>query len=101
MAWEKFEKNRTKKAEVPYKPSTIHEVAKKFLMTTSCIKDIQCGEAITREQVRMNKMLKTEKKEEEAKKELQEVQPKKATPKKNAKKSHPTATVSMPSPAAE
>ena len=35
MAWEKFEKNRTKRAEVPYKPSTIREVAKKFLTTTS------------------------------------------------------------------
>ena len=101
MAWEKFEKNRTKKAEVPYKPSTIHEVAKKFLTTTSHIKDIQCGEAITQEQVRMNRMLKAEKKEEGAKKELQEAQPKKAPPKKKGKKSHPTATVSMPSPAAE
>ena len=47
MAWEKYEKNRTKKAEVPYKPSTIREVAKKFLTTTSRIKDIQHGEAIT------------------------------------------------------
>ena len=101
MAWEKFEKNRTKKAEVPYKPSTIREVVKKFLTTTSRIKDIQRREAITREQVRMNKMLKADKKEEEAKKELQEVQPKKAPPKKKAKKSHPTATVSMPSPATE
>ena len=101
MAWKKFEKNRTKKAEVPYKPSTIREVAKKFLTTTSRIKDIQCGEAITHEQVRMNKMLKAEKKEEEAKKELQEVQPKKAHPKKKAKKSQPTTTVSMPSPATE
>ena len=34
MAWEKFEKNRTKKAEVPYKPSTIRDVAKRFLTTT-------------------------------------------------------------------
>ena len=82
MAWEKFEKNRTKRAEVPYKPSTICEVAKKFLTTTSHIKDIQCGEAITREQVRMNKMLKAEKKEEGTKKKLQEVQPKKAPSKK-------------------
>ena len=101
MAWEKFEKNRTKRAEVPYKPSTIREVAKKFLTTTSRIKDIQRGEAITREQVRMNKMLKAEKKEEKTKKKLQEVQPKKAPPKKKGKKSPPTATVSTPSPAAE
>ena len=101
MAWEKFEKNRTKKAEVPYKPSTIREVAKKFLTTTSRIKDIQRGEAITREQVRMNKMLKAEKKEEKAEKKLQEVQPRKAPPKKKGKKSPPTATVSTPSPAAE
>ena len=101
MVWEKFEKNRTKKAEVPYKPSTICEVAKKFLTTTSHIKDIQRGEAITREQVRMNKMLKAEKKEERAKKKLQEVQPKKAPPNKKGKKSSPTTTVSTPSPAAE
>ena len=101
MAWEKFEKNRTKRAEVPYKPSTIREVAKKFLTTTSRTKDIQCGEAITREQVRMNKMLKAEKKEEGTKKKLQEVQPKKAPPKKKGKKSPPTATVSTPPPAAE
>ena len=101
MAWEKFEKNRTKRAEVPYKPSTIHEVAKKFLTTTSRIKDIQRGEAITREQVRMNKMLKAEKKEEKTKEKLQEVQPKKAPPKKKGKKSPPTATVSTPPPAAE
>ena len=101
MAWEKFEKNRTKKAEVPYKPSTIREVAKKFLTSTSRIKDIQRGEAITREQMRMNKMLKAEKKEEGAKRELQEPQSKKAPPKKKAKKSHTTATVSVPPPAAE
>ena len=98
MAWEKFEKNRTKRAEVPYKPSTIREVAKKFLTTTSRIKDIQRGEAITREQVRMNKMIKAEKKEEKAK---EKVQPKKAPPKKKGKKSPPTATVSTPPPAAE
>ena len=96
MAWEKYEKNRTKKAEVPYKPSTICEVAKKFLTTTSRIKDIQCGEAITREQVRMNKMLKAEKKEEEAKRKLQELQPKETPPRKRTKKSTPTATVSTP-----
>ena len=101
MAWEKFEKNRTRKAEVPYKPSTIREVAKKFLTTTSRIKDIQRGEAITREQVRMNKMLKAEKKEEGVKKKLQETQPEKALPKKKTKKSHSTATVSTPPPAAE
>ena len=98
MAWEKFEKNRTKKAEVPYKPSTIREVAKKFLTTTSRIKDIQRGEAITREQVRMNKMIKAEKKEEKTK---EKVQPKKAPPKKKGKKSPPTTTVSTPPPAAE
>ena len=98
MAWEKFEKNRTKRAEVPYKPSTICEVAKKFLTTTSRIKDIQHGEAITREQVRMNKMIKAEKKEEKAK---EKVQPKKAPPKKKGKKSPPTATVSTLPPAAE
>ena len=101
MAWEKFEKNRTKKAEVPYKPSTIREVAKKFLTSTSRIKDIQCGEAITQEQMRMNKMLKAEKKEEGTKIELQETQPEKAPPKKKTKKSHSTATVSTPPPTAE
>ena len=61
MAWEKFEKNRTKKAEVPYKPSTIRDVAKRFLTTTSRIRDIQHGEAMTREQTRLNKMIKAEK----------------------------------------
>ena len=96
MAWEKYEKNRTKKAEVPYKPSTIREVAKKFLTTTSGIKDIQRGEAITREQVRMNKMLKAEKKEEEAKRKLQELQPKETPPRKRTKRSTSTATVSTP-----
>ena len=99
MAWEKFEKNRTKKAEVPYKPSTIREVAKKFLTTTSRIKDIQRGEALTREQIRMNKMLKAEKKEEKAKEKLQKSTPKKTSPRK--RKSRPTATVSMPPPDAE
>ena len=89
MAWEKYEKNRTKKAEVPYKPSTIREVAKKFLTTTSRIKDIQRGEAITREQVRMNKMLKAEKKEEEAKRKLQELQLERDPTKKKDKKVHP------------
>ena len=101
IRWFKCKLKPPKKAEVPYKPSTIREVAKKFLTTTSHIKDIQCGEAMTREQVQMNKMLKAEKKEEEAKKELQEVQPKKAPPKKKAKKSQPTATVSTTSPATE
>ena len=67
MAWEKFEKNRTKKAEVPYKPSTIRDVAKKFLTTTSRIRDIQRGEAMTREQTRLNKMIKAEKKKEKEK----------------------------------
>ena len=99
MAWEKFEKNRTKKAEVPYKPSTICEVAKKFLTTTSHIRDIQRGEAMTREQTRLNKMIKAEKKEE--KKRVQEDQPKKAPPKKKGKKTPPAATVSTPPPAAE
>ena len=99
MAWEKFEKNRTKKAEVPYKPSTIRDVAKRFLTTTSRIRDIQRGEAMTREQTRLNKMIKAEKKEE--KKKLQKDQPKKAPPKRKGKKSSPTTTVSTPPPAAE
>ena len=99
MAWEKFEKNRTKKAEVPYKPSTIRDVAKRFLTTTSRIRDIQRGEAMTREQTRLNKMIKAEKKEE--KKKLQKDQPKKVPPKRKGKKSPPTATVSTPPPAAE
>ena len=99
MAWEKFEKNRTKKAEVPYKLSTIRDVAKRFLTTTSRIRDIQRGEAMTHEQTRLNKMIKAEKKEE--KKKLQEDQPKKVPPKKKGKKSSPTATVSAPPPAAE
>ena len=99
MAWEKFEKNRTKKAETPYKPSTIREVAKKFLTTTSRIRDIQRGEAMTHEQTRLNKMIKAEKKEE--KKKLQEDQPKKAPPKRKGKRSSPVATVSVLPPTAE
>ena len=49
---------------------------------------------MTREQTRLNKMIKAEKKEE--KKKLQKDQPKKALPKRKGKKSSPTATVSTP-----
>ena len=49
---------------------------------------------MTREQTRLNKMIKAEKKEE--KKKIQKDQPKKAPPKRKGKKSSPTATVSTP-----
>ena len=99
IAWEKFEKNRTKKSRsslTNQAPSV--RWRKRFLTTTSRIRDIQRGEAMTHEQTGLNKMIKAEKKEEKAK---EKVQPKKAPPKKKGKKSPPTATVSTPPPAAE
>ena len=65
MSWQRFEKNRTKKQNTPYKPSTIRAVAEKFNVSTSRIMDLQRGEAITRDATRLRKMLKVEKKEEE------------------------------------
>ena len=65
MSWQKFEKNRTKKQNKPYKPSTIRAVAEKFNVSTSRIMDLQRGEAITRDATRSRKLLKVEKKEEE------------------------------------
>ena len=67
MAWQKFEANRTKKKPTPYKPSVIRDVAEKFGVSKSRILDLQRGEAITREQTRLNKILKAEKKEEKLK----------------------------------
>ena len=66
MAWQKYEQHRTRKAEKPYKPNTIREVATKFKVSTSRIMDLRRGEAITREQIQMRKMLKAEKKEEKS-----------------------------------
>ena len=68
MSWQKFEANRTRKQLNPYEPSSIRKVAEKFGMSSSRIMDLQRGEAITREQTRMKKMLKVEKKEEEGEK---------------------------------
>ena len=65
MSWQRFEKNRTKKQNTPYKPSTIRAVAEKFNVSTSRIMDLQRGEAITRDATRLRKMLKVEKKDEE------------------------------------
>ena len=63
MSWQRFEANRTKKQLNPYEPSSVMKVAEKFGVSSSRIMDLQRGEAITREQTRMKKMLKAEKKE--------------------------------------
>ena len=64
MSWQRFEFNRTKKQLNLYEPSLVRKVAEKFGVSSSRIMDLQRGEAITREQTRMKKMLKAEKKEE-------------------------------------
>ena len=64
MSWQKFEANRTRKQLNPYEPSLVSKVAEKFGVSSSRIMDLQRGEAITREQTQMKKMLKVEKKEE-------------------------------------
>ena len=64
MSWQKFKANRTRKQLNPYEPSSVRKVAEKFGVSSSRIMDLQRGEAITREQTRMKKMLKAEKKEE-------------------------------------
>ena len=64
MSWQRFEANQTKKQLNPYEPSSVRKVAEKFGASSSRIMDLQRGEAITREQTRMKKMLKAEKKEE-------------------------------------
>ena len=52
----------------PYEPSSVRKVAEKFGVSSSRIMDLQRGEAITREQTKMKKMLKVEKEEGEEKK---------------------------------
>ena len=64
MSWQKFEANRTRKQLNPYEPSSVRKVAEKFGVSSSRIMDLQREVAITREQTRMKKMLKAEKKEE-------------------------------------
>ena len=64
MSWKRFEANRTRKQLNPYEPSSVRKVAEKFGVSSSRIMDLQRGEAITREQTRMKKILKAEKKEE-------------------------------------
>ena len=64
MSWQRLEANWTKKQLNPYEPSLVRKVAEKFGISSSRIMDLQRGEAITREQTRMKKMLKVEKKEE-------------------------------------
>ena len=64
MAWQRFKANRTKKHLNPYEPNTVRQVGEKFGVSSSRIMDLQRGEAITREQTRLNKMLKVKKKEE-------------------------------------
>ena len=68
MSWQRFEVNRTKKQLNPYEPSSVRKVAEKFGVSSSRIMDVQRGEAITREQTWMKKMLKVEKEEGEEKK---------------------------------
>ena len=68
MSWQRFEANRTKKQLNLYEPSLVRKVAEKFGVSSSRIMDLQRGEAITREQTRMKKMLKAEKEEGEEKK---------------------------------
>ena len=68
MLWQRFEANRTKKQLNPYEPSLVGKVVEKFGVSSSRIMDLQRGEAITREQTRMKKMLKVEKEEGEEKK---------------------------------
>ena len=67
MSWQRFEANRTRKQLNPYEPSSGRKVAEKFGVSSSRIMDLQRGEAITREQTRMKKMLKAEKEEGEEK----------------------------------
>ena len=64
MSWQKFEANRTRKQLNPYEPRSVRKVVEKFGVSSFRIMDLQRGEAITREQTRMKKMLKAEKKEE-------------------------------------
>ena len=64
MLWQRFEANRTRKQLNLYEPSSVRKVAEKFGVSSSRIMDLQRGEAITREQTRMKKMLKEEKKVE-------------------------------------
>ena len=66
IAWQKFEANRTKNKAEPYKPSSVRAVAEKFGVSKSRILDLQRGEAITREQTRLNKILKKEKEEKKS-----------------------------------
>ena len=64
MSWQNFEANRTRKQLNPYEPSSVRKVVEKFGVSSSRIMDLQRGEAITREQTRMKKMLKAEKQEQ-------------------------------------
>ena len=85
MSWQKFEANRTKKQLNPYEPSSVRKVAEKFGVSSSRIMDLQRGEAITKEQTRMKKMLKVEKKEEgEEKKRKSRSKSRTPTPKTTA-----------------
>ena len=68
MLWQRFEANRTKKQLNAYESSSVRKVAEKFGVSCSRIMDLQRGEAITREQTRMKKILKAEKEEGEEKK---------------------------------
>ena len=81
MSWQRFEANWTKKQLNPYEPSSVRKVVEKFGVSSSRIMDIQSGEAITREQTRMKKMLKAEKEEGEEKKRKSRSKSRTPTPK--------------------
>ena len=80
MLWQRFEANRTKKQLNPYEPSLVRKVAEKFGVSSSRIMDLQRGEAITREQTWMKKMLKAEKEEGEEKKRKSRLKSRTPTP---------------------
>ena len=80
MSWQRFEANRTRKQLNTYEPSSVRKVAEQFGVSSSRIMDLQRGEAITREQIRMKKMLKAEKEEGEEKKRKSRLKSRTPTP---------------------
>ena len=64
MDWQGFERDWRKRLGEKCRPSTIHEVATKFGISTSRLMDLRRGAAINREDTQRSKMLKAKKKEE-------------------------------------
>ena len=96
MLWQRFKANWTKKQLNPYEPSSVRKVAEKFGVSSSRIMDLQRGEAITREQTRMKKMLKAEKKEEgEEKKRKSRSKSRTPTPQASTSQQWPHKTRSL------